>query len=126
MGSSNFGATILGEAVSAAVDNTTKQLEDSAGKLPTRVITVSGLVADVTGNTMILNVGTKAGVKVGDHLGVFRKGRDITDPATGKVLKTIKTRLGDVTITDADDASSTGTYTGQTPAQVGDVVETVQ
>ncbi|MGO8788070.1 MAG: CsgG/HfaB family protein [Terriglobia bacterium] len=126
MGSSNFGATILGEAVSAAVDDTSKQLEDAAGKLPTKVVNVSGLVADVTGNTLIMNVGTKAGVKVGDHLGIFRKGKEIRDPATGKVLKTIESRLGDVTITEADDTSSTGTYSGPTPPKVGDAVETVQ
>ena len=124
MGSSNFGATILGEAVSGAVADTAKQLENSAGKLPTKVITVSGLVADVTGNTLILNVGTKAGVKVGDHLGVFRKGREIRDPATGKVLKTVETRLGDVTITEADETSSTGTYSGSTPPKVGDAAKT--
>jgi curli biogenesis system outer membrane secretion channel CsgG len=126
MGSSNFGDTILGEAVSSAVDDAAKQLEVSAGKLPTKVITVSGLVADSTGNTLILNVGTKAGVKVGDHLGIFRKGREIRDPATGKVLKTVETRLGDVTITEADETSSTGTYSGSTPPKVGDAVETVQ
>ena len=87
---------------------------------------VSGLVADATGNTLIMNVGTQAGVKVGDHLGIFRKGKQIKDPATGKVLKTIETRLGDVTITEADATSSTGTYSGSTPPAVGDAVETVQ
>jgi curli biogenesis system outer membrane secretion channel CsgG len=90
MGSSNFGSTILGEATNAAVADASKQLEDSVGKLPTVVINVSGLVADVSGDTLILNVGTKAGVKVGDHLGIFHKGKEIRDPATGKVLKTIQ------------------------------------
>ena len=126
MGSTNFADTILGEAVKGAVTDASKQLEDSAGKLPTKVINVSGLVADVTGNTLILNVGTKAGVKVGDHLGIFRKGKEIRDPATGKVLKVIETRLGDVTITEADETSSTGTYSGSTPPKVGDAAQTVQ
>ena len=126
MGSSNFGATILGEAVSSAVTDASKQLEDASGKLPTKVVTVSGLVADVTDNTLIMNVGTKAGVKVGDHFGIFRKGKEIRDPATGKVLKTVETRLGDVMITEADENSSTGTYSGATPPKVGDAVETVQ
>lgn len=126
MGSANFGATILGEATSQAVADCSKQLEDAAAKLPTKVITVSGLVADVTDNTLILNVGTRAGVKVGDKLGIFRKGKEIRDPATGKVLKTIETRLGDVTITQADDNSLTGTYVGPAPPKVGDAVETVQ
>jgi curli biogenesis system outer membrane secretion channel CsgG len=126
MGSANFADTILGEAVGAAVSDASKQLEDANAKLPTKVVNVSGLVADVTGNTLIMNVGTKAGVKVGDKLGVFRKGKEIRDPATGKVLKTIETRLGDVTITEADEGSCTGTFSGPTPPKVGDAVQTVQ
>jgi curli biogenesis system outer membrane secretion channel CsgG len=122
MGSSDFGSTILGEATNAAVVDASKQLEDAAGKLPTVVVTVSGLVADVEGGTLILNVGTKAGVKVGDHLGVFHKGKEIRDPATGKVLKVMETKLGDVTITQADETSATGTYSGSTAPVVGDAV----
>jgi curli biogenesis system outer membrane secretion channel CsgG len=126
MGSSNFGSTILGEATNAAVADASKQLEDSVGKLPTVVINVSGLVADVSGDTLILNVGTKAGVKVGDHLGIFHKGKEVRDPATGKVLKTINIKLGDITITEADETSSTGTFSGPTLPKVGDVAQTVQ
>jgi curli biogenesis system outer membrane secretion channel CsgG len=126
MGSSNFANSILGEAVNASVADLGQQLDDKADSLPTVKVVVSGLVADVTGNTLILNVGTKAGVNVGDHLGIFRKGKEIRDPATGKVLKTIETRLGDVTITEADETSSTGTYSGSTPPNVGDAVQTVQ
>jgi len=126
MGSSNFANSILGEAVNASVADLGQQLDDKADSLPTVVVNVSGLVADATGNTLIMNVGTKAGVKVGDHLGVFRKGKEIRDPATGKVLKVMETRLGDVTITDADETSSTGTYSGSTPPKVGDAVQTVQ
>ncbi len=126
MGSSNFANSILGEAVNASVASLGQQLDDKADSLPTVKVVVSGLVADVSGNTLILNVGTKAGVKVGDHLGVFRKGKEIRDPATGKVLKTIETRLGDVTVTEADETSSTGTYSGPTPPKVGDAAETAQ
>ena len=125
MSSSNFADTILGEAVAQAVNDMAKQLDDSASRLPTQVLNISGLVADVSGNTLILNVGSKAGVKVGDHLGVFRQGRQIKDPATGKVLKSIETRLGDVTITEVEDTSSTGTYAGPAP-KVGDAVRNSQ
>ena len=126
MGSSNFAESILGEAVNASVASLGQQLDDKADSLPTVKVVVSGLVADATGNTLILNVGTKAGVKVGDHLGIFRKGREIRDPGTGKVLKTVQTRLGDVTITEADETSATGTYSGSAPPKVGDAAETVE
>ena len=125
MSSTNFDDTILGEAVAQAVNDVAKQLDDRASSLPTQVLNISGLVADVSGNTLILNVGSKAGVKVGDHLGVFRQGRQIKDPATGKVLKTIEDKLGDVTITEVEDTSSTGTYTGAAP-KAGDAVRNSQ
>jgi curli biogenesis system outer membrane secretion channel CsgG len=123
MSSSNFGATILGEAVNKAVDSMATQLETDATKLPTVKIQVSGLVADVSGNTLILDVGTKAGVHVGDKLEISRKVRTINDPATGKVLKMITNKLGDATVTQADDNSCTATFSGTTPPQVGDMVE---
>jgi curli biogenesis system outer membrane secretion channel CsgG len=126
MGSSNFAQSILGEAVNASVADLGQQLDDKASSLPTVKVMVSGLVADVSGNTLILNVGTKAGVKVGDHLGIFHKGKEIRDPGTGKVLKTINTKLGEVSITEADETSATGTYSGPTPPKVGDVVQTLQ
>jgi len=125
MSSHNFADTIIGEAVGEAVTNVANQLDDKAASLPTQAIQISGLVADVSGNTLIINVGSKAGVKVGDHLGVFRQGRQIKDPATGKVLRTVVTKLGDVTITEVEDTSSTGTYTGETP-KVGDAVRNSQ
>ena len=123
MSSSNFGATILGEAVSKAVDSMATQLDTDAAKLPTVKIQVSGLVADVSGNTLILDVGTKAGVHVGAKLEISHKVRTIKDPATGKVLKVITNKLGDATVTQADDNSSTATFSGTTPPQVGDIVE---
>jgi len=107
------------------VNDVAKQLDDRASSLPTQVLNISGLVADVSGNTLILNVGSKAGVKVGDHLGVFRQGRQIKDPATGKVLKTVEAKVGDVTITEVEDTSSTGTYAGK-PTKVGDAVRNSQ
>ena len=127
MSSKNFSDTILGEAVGQAVSDVAKQLDDKASSLPTQVLQISGLVADVSGNTLILNVGSKAGVKVGDRLGVFRQGRQIKDPATGKVLKTIESKVGDITITEVDEGSSTGTYTGTGEApKVGDTVRNSQ
>ena len=123
MGSSNFANTILGEAVNAAVANMGQQLDDKAGGLPTVKVEVSGLVADVTGNTLVLNVGSKAGVKVGDKLTISRKVKDVKDPSTGAVIKTITNDLGTATVTEVDEGSSTATFNGSAPAQVGDVVK---
>ncbi|MBV8050533.1 MAG: curli production assembly protein CsgG [Acidobacteriaceae bacterium] len=126
MSSKNFADTILGEAVHQAVDSVGTQLDTQATTLPTHKVQVAGLVADVSGNTLILNVGTKAGVHVGDTLDVSRAVRTVKDPATGKVLKTITSKLGTATITEVDDASATATYSGTGPAKVGDAVNTAQ
>jgi curli biogenesis system outer membrane secretion channel CsgG len=126
MRSSNFGATILGEAVNAAVDDVGKQLDLKADSLPARTITVDGLVADATGGTIITNVGRRAGVKVGDHLDVRRKIREVKDPATGKVLKRVEDKIGEMVVTEVDDNSATGTFKGAGQPKVGDAVHTPQ
>ena len=123
MSSSNFAATILGEATNKAVTQVAMKLDDSAARLPTVVIAVDGLVADVSGSSLILNVGKRSGLKAGDVLKVARTGREIKDPATGKVLRRVETDLGQVTITSADDESSEGTYSGTPGVKVGDHVK---
>jgi curli biogenesis system outer membrane secretion channel CsgG len=123
MGSSNFSNTILGEAVHKAVDDTGAQLDASVDKIPTVKMEVNGLVADVSGNTLIINVGKKAGVKVGDKLVVSRQVRTVKDPATGKVIKSVEDKVGDATVTEVDSDSATATFSGSGPAKVGDVVK---
>ncbi len=118
----NFAATILGEAVHKAVGELGQQLDAGAQKIPARAVQINGLVADAAGGALILNVGTRAGVKVGDRLQVRRKVREVKDPATGKVLRSIEDKIGEVVITEADETSSVGTFTGAGPAKVGDVV----
>ena len=122
MGSSNFANTILGEAVNQAVANVSQQLDAKAAQLPNRKVELDGLVADVSGSQLVLNIGSKAGVKVGDHLEVRRKQREITDPATGKVLRRIEDKLGEVVITEVDEQSSVGRFSGTGMAKVGDAV----
>ena len=122
MTSKNFAATILGEAVTQAVSSVAKQLDQNAGRMPSITVQVEGLVADATGGTLILNVGTKGGVKVGDRLQVRRTSREVKDPATGKVIRRIEENVGEVIITEADENSAVGTFTGASPAKVGDRV----
>jgi len=123
MGSSNFSNTILGEAVHKAVDDTGAQLDASVDKIPTVKMEISGLVADVSGNTLIINVGKKSGIHVGDKLVVTRQVRTVKDPATGKVIKSVEDKVGEATVTEADNDSATVTYSGSGPAKVGDVVK---
>ena len=124
MKSSNFANSILGEAVSESVSQLARQLEAKANTLPTKTVAIDGMVADVSADgTMVLNVGSAAGVKVGDTLLVRRGTRKITDPATGKVLRVIEESVGQVRITDVDAQSSVGKFTGAGTAKVGDTVK---
>lgn len=124
MGASNFRNTIIGEATHEAVDNLATDLAGKADVMPTRVVSVEGLIADVAGNTLILNVGTRTGLKVGDTLSVQRKIREVRDPASGKVIRTITENVGTATVTEADDSSAVAAFSGAGAPKVGDIIKT--
>lgn len=123
---SNFGQTLLGEAVTQAVTDVGGKLDNASANVPTRKVEVSGVVADVSGNTLIVNVGARKGLKIGDRLEISHAGRQIKDPTTGKVLKTITTRIGEGTVTEIDADSATLSFNGTGPVKVGDVAKTPQ
>jgi len=124
MHGSNFANTILGEAVHAAVNQTASQLEAKAGTMPTKTVTIDGLVADAAPDgTLVINVGSSAGLKVGDVLQVKRGGRKITDPATGKVLRQVEDPVGQMTITEVEAQSAVGKFAGSGAPKVGDLVK---
>ena len=83
-GSSDFQQTIIGEAVNLAVKDLSAGLIADNTKLEARTIKVEGLVAAVDGGQIVLNVGGKAGLKVGDQLNVERITREIKDPDHGR------------------------------------------
>ena len=124
-GSSDFQQTIIGEAVKAAVEQMSKGLIEDSTKLQTRTIIVSGLVAAVDSGQIILNVGAKAGVKVGDRLSVERVTREIKDPATGAVIRRLASPVGVIRVTDVDDISAVAAPVSGAGFKVGDVVKTV-
>ena len=126
MRASNFQETVLGEAVNAAVKTVAADLSGKAGALPTKTVSVEGLVADATGDTIIINVGSKTGLKVGDRLAVSRVSREVKDPSTGRVIRRIEDKIGEITITEIDEVSAVGKLSGTGPAKVGDTVKTVQ
>jgi len=124
-GASDFQQTIIGEAVKAAVDQMTAGVISSAPKLSVRVVKVEGLVAAVDGGQIVLNVGAKTGIKVGDHMSVERVTSTIKDPATGAVLRRMTTKLGELEVTDVDDVSAVCKPVSGTGFKVGDLAKTV-
>src|SRR5262245_64700845 len=93
-GSSEFQATIIGEATKLATEQLSSEVIAGNSKLQVRNVSVEGLVAAVEGNQVILNVGSKAGVKAGDQLSIERVSREIKDPASGKVIRRMTSSVG--------------------------------
>jgi curli biogenesis system outer membrane secretion channel CsgG len=124
-GNSDFQNTIIGEAVKGAVDQVSTGLITGASKVEARTIIVEGLVAAVDGKQIVLNVGTKSGIKVGDHLSLERVSKEIKDPSTGKVLRRMSTQVGTVEVTDVDDVSSVANLLTGAGVKVGDLAKTV-
>jgi curli biogenesis system outer membrane secretion channel CsgG len=122
---SDFQNTILGEAVKAAVQQTSTEVIADKDKLVTRTVVVEGLVAAVDSGQIILNVGSKAGLKVGDQLTVERVSKEIKDPSTGKVIRRLATPVGVVRVTDVDDISAVATTVSGSGFKTGDAVKTV-
>src|ERR1039457_4058750 len=124
-GSSDFQQTIIGEATKTAVDSLSTDLVTNAPKVGVRTVVVEGEVAAVDSGQIILNVGKRAGVNVGDQLEVVRVTREITDTATGSVLRRLTTSVGIVKATDVDDVSSICTPVSGSDFKAGDRVKTV-
>jgi len=126
-GSSDFESTIIGEAVKAAVTQLSTEVIADNAKVSSRTVSVSGLVAAVDGGQIVLNVGAKAGLKLGDQLTVERVTKEIKDPETGKVIRRLATPVGIIKITDVDDVSAVGSPVTGNPGdfKVGDAVKTV-
>ncbi len=124
-GSSDFQQTIIGEATKAAVDQLSTNLVADAPKIATRTILVEGVVAAVEGNQIVLNIGAKAGIKVGDQFNVERVTKEIKDPTTGNVLRRLSSTVGVVKATDVDDVSAICEPVSGSGFKTGDRIKTV-
>ena len=110
----------------AATDQLSTEVIADSPKLVARTIVVEGLVAAVDSGQVIVNVGAKAGVKVGDQLNVERVTREIKDPSDPtKVLRRMTSTIGVVKVTDVDDVSAVCSVVSGSGFKVGDMVKTV-
>ncbi len=129
MNASNFAETIIGEAVYDCVNKLAAQLEEKAASMPARTaaaVKTEGVIADVSGGTVIINIGRNAGLKKGDRLEVKRVTREVKDPDTGKVIRVVSDKVGEVVLTDVDDTSAEGKFLGNGAAKVKDKVTPIQ
>lgn len=124
MGSSDFQGTILGEATRKSVEEVCKQLIASQEKVVGKKVELKGRIADVEGNKLVLNLGVAQGLKVGDTLTVERVVREVKDPDTGEIIRSVTEPVGTVKITEVDEKSAVGTFQGSGAPKVGDRVKT--
>jgi curli biogenesis system outer membrane secretion channel CsgG len=125
MTSASFQGSALGEAINRAAQSVAAGLSEFAAKLSAVRVDYTGLVADVSGSTLILNVGRLKGAQVGDSVEISRSGRTVLDPATKKVLRTFVDKIATARITEVDDASATAVLSDAAPVRVGDQIRRV-
>ena len=118
MTSSNFAQTIIGEATQDCVNKLADILLEQTSNMKKSVREVEGRVADVSGKTLVLNVGSNDGVNVGEVFEILNIVREVKDPVTKETLDVVTEKTGEMTITSVRDKVATGTYTGS-PAKVG-------
>jgi len=113
-GSSRFQEHILGKATTKAVEDVVEGIEEKTVGLTPVVITpvvitptvtpevepevTEGLVAKVSDDEVVINVGSQKGVKVGDIFSVRRITETITDPETGEVILETKEKIAEIKI----------------------------
>jgi curli biogenesis system outer membrane secretion channel CsgG len=102
---------LLGDAATQAVTQLASQINSAAPKLSSiRPIapTVDALVADITGNQVVINKGGRDGFRPGMVLSIERVSKTVKDPVTGKVLRVVSQPIGRIQLVEVDPGSSVG------------------
>jgi len=118
-----FANSLLDEATRNAVEKIAAQRDSFAEKIPTLTLQIDGLVAEVAGNSVTLNVGKKTGLRVGDKLAILREIRGGDDPPTAQ--GTVVEHVGEATVTEVADVYATAIFSGSGQVRVGDRVRSV-
>ncbi|NJR39155.1 MAG: penicillin-binding protein activator LpoB [Leptolyngbyaceae cyanobacterium CSU_1_4] len=125
----NNSDELLSNAAQIAVEQLSSELTTKAAAvaaLPAAVPNVSALVADVAGGTIIINKGSQDGFRAGMTISIERVTREVKDPATGEVIRTITAPIGQIELTQVDARSSEGRVVSGSGMKVGDRAIAVQ
>ena len=117
-GSTAFKNTPIGKAAEAAVGKAVGQIAAAMEAVPW-----SALVVDNQGGEIYVDAGTNADLKPGAQFVVWRKTGELTDPATGELLKVLMKKIGVIEIESVETKISTAKLvSGDAPAR-GDVLK---
>jgi curli biogenesis system outer membrane secretion channel CsgG len=120
----NFEQSLLGEAVTKAINALSMELDFKAGTFASHKPELAGTVADATDNTLVVNIGSRTGLQIGDKLEITRTLRLIVDPKTGKILKPVTENIGEGTVVEMNAEFATLTFSGEGTARIGDMART--
>ncbi|MFI4973631.1 MAG: CsgG/HfaB family protein [Caulobacterales bacterium] len=116
----NFGTqheTPLGQAAEEAIERAVAGIASAAETAPW-----SAMVIDADDSQVFVNAGADQNLAPDTVLHVYRKARNLVDPATGVVLETIMSDVGQIRITQVRDKTSTAeVVSGPAPTR-GDVL----
>jgi len=118
----DFVNTLFGEATNSAVEQLATKLNAFAEKVPTLHLKIDGRVAEVSGKTLTLNVGSKAGVKTGQQLSILRDPVATAASANGGGLAPLPERIGTAIVTEVGEGYASAEFSGSQEPKVGDVV----
>jgi curli biogenesis system outer membrane secretion channel CsgG len=122
---SEFADSLLGEATRNAVEKIAVQLNSFAEKIPPLRLEIEGLVAEVAGNLVTLNLGKKYGVRVGDKFAVLRGVSVVPDHQTAGSVPSVVEQVSEATVTEVDELYATATSSGPGQVRVGDRVKRI-
>lgn len=128
-GSDEFRATNLGIATREAVASAAQQLANqaySSGRRSSQTAKLKGVVAYASGDRVIINIGSTAGVKPEMVFVVSRVLEVVKDPITDEVIDKVSEAVAEIKVTEVKDKSATCTVTkklnNHLTTAVGDVV----
>ncbi len=117
---------IMNECMDNAIAQLAADLEQAFPKVPPHIPVINGMVANADDpGRLVLNVGAHDGVKLGDRLQVWRVGKEVKDPETGKLLMRDDKLLGEAVITQVNDIFSIAQYEGTESVRVKDLVKNI-
>lgn len=129
-GSDEFRQTNLGVAMREAVASAAKQLSEkaySSDRVPAQPEKMTGAVAYVSGNRVIINIGSTSGIKPEMVFAVRRVLEVVKDPDTEEVIDEVTEVVAEIKVTEVKDKSATCSVLKKLSSEytiaVGDKVE---
>ena len=127
MESSDFAKSMVGQATVAAVNELAKELEGESAKLPRWTPPpLRGQITDASTPNIVINVGSTAGLKVGDEMLVTRVVHVVRERVANTPVGAVEDQVGELTITSVREDSAVGRFSGTRTPEVGDVVRPLQ